>query len=217
MNDQAIILHKTNRSTAVATLHDIVNSQLSEGKELDIPSLLTFISGFQNRSAECIFLPENVLINNEKSLVWYTKSKVSNMFFKKGGSGTRLQVPYPALLWSVDLINKQLHLFSLDSDVRPTLNSPIFHAPLANISSKGLVCQGTAKIPSQMNLSTLEAVEATIYDSAFTHINSPKTLSNKQGDTTANHIKFWEKLNKKQAKEFPLDCLNPFGKLLDII
>ena len=96
-----------------------------------------------------------------------------------------------------------LIVFALPSNQRPNENTHLYHAPLMNIYSNGVVCQGNATLPKKI-ISIAECmndVEKTVLASNFTHVNLEKTLNAKEVVTTQNLLAFWSaKANTKSLR-----------------
>ena len=165
---------------------------------------------------EVVFLPENVLINTSTQLTWYTKPQKRNMFFK-GNKHKRFHVPYPALIWSVNISKRLLTVFALKSGERPSLNTELFFAPLGNINSQGQVCQGSARLPETICLAAIPEIQDTVFDSNFTEIHNANNLAGNKGSRIRTHVKYWQDLHTNKADKFPVNDLVTTGKKANIL
>lgn len=192
----AIVLYQESgggRSSFVcATKHNIgKNNSLSIGQVISpnkIADLFsTLVSSDSASTSQCI--PENVLFDSPSSIIWYKKRFISPMWFRVGQKPESLHVEWPPLLFVADKINRALYVFALGSNSRPTGNTRLYHAPLMNIDEEGFLCQGSAKLPNDITISTLHECESTLIDSQFTHINHDYTLKRTTGNK--EHVEFW--------------------------
>jgi PRTRC genetic system protein B len=136
------------------------------------------------------------------------------MIFRTKGAGlTTLDVPWPRLLL-IATASGRLGMAALRGVGRPRPASRVYHAPLMNVWEGGLVCTGSADLPGGCGLADRAAWEAVVTETAFSHVNQPKTLRlDGAGEvTTPAHLKFWKALSKDgKADEFPHDRLMPMG------
>ncbi|WP_338871652.1 PRTRC system protein B [Spirosoma sp. SC4-14] len=139
-------------------------------------------------------MPENVLYVNprgEGMVIWYTPPMKQKLFFSSHLGIKDGPAYVPALLWKAT--KNQLYIFALDKKKRPTLSTKLYHAPLFNTASNGLVCIGDVKIPSLDTASLgrfMQAWQDFFFNSKFSHLNGllpvsvdPKQLWNEQVET----------------------------------
>jgi PRTRC genetic system protein B len=117
-------------------------------------------------------LPENLLYigSNDETLIWYTPPQRRMLHFSFGiKSGTAAM---PALLWSAN--RKSLYIYALQSArTRPSLQTPLYHAPFMNVYSNGAVCMGDVHIhiPQRCTIADFtKRWEHYFFESNFTHM-----------------------------------------------
>lgn len=205
----AIVLYgRGMNSSEYATIHNVRNNKLMQGRLTDIGNVRRTIAMRANKVqvhhehealANASILPHNVLLNTESTLMWHTPAKSQAMWFSKAG-GKGLNVQWPSLVWAIR--NNGLQVFAKATNTRPTEKTRLYHAPLMNISQNGRLCQGGAQLPTEKTIHTIGLIESTLLDSYFTHLNF-KISSNKSTCYTsdADHIAFWR---EKEATNSPV-------------
>lgn len=162
------------------------NSIAEEFYALDNDSKDSFIS----------ILPPNILIDENKTLMWHTKRRLYPMWFRNSVENVSHYVEWPPLLFIVDKSRNstggKMRVFALPSDSRPQSTTRIYNAPLMNISATGSLCLGSAFLPSKLNASTISECEAALFDSQFTHVSHSKTI--KGCSCSVKHERFWKEL-----------------------
>lgn len=104
-------------------------------------------------------------------VAWYTKASPRQLYFAHGldiPSGT---ANVPALLWVAD--RRELRIYALANDRRPTERSVLYCAPFFNIYHDGRVCMGTVSIniPTGASLSDFtDTWERYFFQSYFSHL-----------------------------------------------
>lgn len=149
-------------------------------------------------------LPSNILQINfgeNGSVVWFTKAKKRKLFFAESLEIPNGYAEIPAMLWYAD--KKNLKVFALKSDRRPTENTPIFHAPYFNIYENGSVCMGTVNVEIKKSACIEEFTknwEDYFFNSYFSH------LMNGHNPTKGNCLQLWKDLVDSK-KPFPKEVL----------
>ena len=182
--------------------HPVRNGQLGAAKPLNPAELQTYLNQVNAQGdLHSALLPANLLLNSPEQLVWYTPRQRRMMWFRCEGNH-QLMVKWPPLLWRVTRTKRpELHLRALLTNSRPTLQTMTYRAPLMNISANGWVCQGTATIPPTVTASieSMQQVEATIFDSNFTHVNCADTFAGIGSDNDL-HLAKWRALEQSQGR-----------------
>lgn len=168
-----------------------------------------------NINAGVQVLPEQVLYSSLQRLMWYVPGKVRTMYFRHGARLVRYRVPWPHLVFNAS--PQHLRLASVSSNARPRSDSPLYHAPLGNVSEDGAVCTGTAEVPNGVGTDTIPGWESAVFDSAFSHVNQAHTLNlGLEGDVdNAAHASFWKDLAARKARRFPASALVPMSLTLE--
>ena len=150
------------------------------------------------------FLPENVLMRTQETIVWWTPSTIRPMFYveDKGVELTQLsgnRFPQPALVFRAR--PGSLDIRALAANERPTPETPMFLAPYWNVSNNGSVCLGTTKVPREASVKSLPRWEGAFFESEFTHANASSSLTKHPG----GFIGLWKSVIGK--KKFPVEHL----------
>jgi PRTRC genetic system protein B len=197
----AVVFHGDGETNNIvcATQHQVnSNNTLSLGRVVSASHISKAFSELNTGQSKQKFscLPETVLHDSSERLVWYKRRFIGDMWFRVGSKPQHFTVEWPSLLFIVDKASRKLRVFALSSNARPTAKSRLYHAPLMNINAQGVLCQGTAMLPSQITTETITQCENTIFDSQFTHINHDFTLRNQTSNR--QHVAFWKR--KSQTK-----------------
>jgi PRTRC genetic system protein B len=150
------------------------------------------------------FLPENVLMRTQETIVWWTPSTIRPMYYvdNKGQELKQLsgkRFPQPALVFRAR--PGSLDIRALAADERPTPETPLYLAPYWNVSNNGSVCLGTTKVPREASVKSLPRWEEAFFESEFTHANASSSLTKHPG----GFIGLWKSLIGK--KKFPVEHL----------
>ncbi|GAA4649817.1 hypothetical protein GCM10023116_20980 [Kistimonas scapharcae] len=193
----ALIFYQSEGELMAVTRHSVSNSgHIGLGEIVDSNALSELV--LSNTIADTgRLIPHNVLLNNGKHIIWHTKRQQRSMWIRQDRP-RRLSVEYPPLLFVSSIDGRDVRIFGLPSNSRPTLTTRLYHAPLANIYEDGRLCQGTATLPSSVTLDNLADCESCLFDSQFTHINHSKTL--KGCETSKKHFDYWVAKSKTREK-----------------
>ena len=196
--------------TGFITVHDVeigeTETSLGPGTLLDRDTLKDIVR--VNYRTQMTFLPPQVLASTPETLVWHEPARKRVMFFR--GSDPYLNAlsgqmfPQPPLLFAAS--GRQLHVFALGSDARPTLDSPLFTAPYYNVTS-GTICLGSTVLPDQPSPSHTGSYSAGFFASEFTHGTRDVLVT-----WGGSYGEFWSHV--AEAGQFPLERLNLTGKRL---
>jgi len=88
----------------------------------------------------------------KKLIVWYRPAMKRSLNFSGNQTLSKLKnesAMVPATLYA--LHNKELYVFALPSNQRPTEKTKLFNAPFFNVYSDGKVCRGTAHFGKSTN------------------------------------------------------------------
>jgi PRTRC genetic system protein B len=132
-----------------------------------------------------------------------------------------LKVTYPALLYVASKEKRKLNVVALDSDKRPSLDSPVYHAPLMNIDSRSSLCIGNATMPDVPNEKSISEIVKCLVSSNFTHVNQQNTLSEawrkKQKITsvsTSDLFDYWKSRGVKKPIKSDLTLISTLNDYL---
>lgn len=169
------------------------------------------------RHASERFLPTNVIAQGGDMVAWHVPSKKRPMFFSTSNEGAFcLNVAWPALLFVAR--GSHLWLAALDTNERPSADTPVYHAPLMNHDSRNGLCSGSVKMPARACLDTMAEFEAAVFESNFSHVNGHNHLKYRAlqsaGDHACNdtHLAFYRSVEKRRLKQFPTRNLLPMAK-----
>ena len=174
-------------SAAFATLHEVRAEKnqtpyLGPGQSLTTAFLRTLAKGLGARMAPEI-LSENVLARTPDTLVWWSRAQRRVMFFSGGSEEARslngCMFPHPVLVFKVS--GHELFVHALANDARPRANTPLKTAPYWNTNGQGLVCQGTMRVPDEVNVDSIAGWEDAFFLSKFTHASGAARLTSHSG------------------------------------
>lgn len=197
-------------ASSFATIHDITNDnnpQLQPGELLTSTGLTDALHKLNQ--AALSFLTPNVLASSNSDLIWYSHAQHRRLFFQTtdeylNTTVNGLNIPMPAMLWHAKPRN--LSVYALDTNERPTLDTPLHHTPLFNTYETGLVCLGNTVLPGTLNPDDTLEYERGFFASAFTHANQMRLYQNYSG-TIGQLLKSLE-----DQDEYPTKHLVPMNK-----
>ncbi len=162
-------------------------------------------------------LPQNVLLENDRLLVWHTPAVKCPMWYRVSGTQPKAlhNVTWTPLLFVLNKNRETLYVLALESDERPTLESITYYAPLANVFERHSLCQGSAPLPKQLNSGNLKAIEDTLYMSAFDGFKHD--LSIKTSDQIPDQHAFWERKDMTGELVDVAKELNPYKTLSKVL
>lgn len=190
----ALVLHGNTDTNGLicATRHTFKSdATLSIGQLISIDAIQREFAQLtaKNDSTTIDFLPENLLFESDSLVVWHTKRFIGDMWFRVATAPECLTIEWPALIFIASKQSKKLKVFATATNSRPTMDTKLYHAPVMNVDEKGVLCQGTATLPSVICTSTIKDCSDTLFDSQFTHVNHKATLRNHR--SSGEHIGFW--------------------------
>jgi PRTRC genetic system protein B len=126
---------------------------------------------------------ENVLARTPDMLVWWSRAQRRVMFFGGGSEEARRlngrMFPHPALVFKIS--SQDLFVRALETDARPCANTPLKTAPYWNTNGQGLVCQGSMRVPDEVNVDSIGGWEEAYFSSEFTHASGAVRLTSHLG------------------------------------
>ncbi|UOE50895.1 prokaryotic E2 ligase family D protein [Mucilaginibacter sp. SMC90] len=170
----------------------------------------------QNSFLKCRgILPVNLLyLNTAKHgfAVWHTPPVERQLFFKDDLGIPSGAAKVPAMLWKGS--RDTLSVFALKGNRKPSLNSPLFHAPYFNMYADGKVCMGTVKLAIDADTCLDDFIalwESYFFNSYFSHTIEGGSNCGK------NIVQLWQEQVSNKSP-FPEAQLIKSGKILaDII
>jgi PRTRC genetic system protein B len=205
------------------TLHPIINKMIQEGRYLDGNEVKAWVN---NCVVEQIgdngigYISPQCIAQTSSHFCFYQPAFVGRMWFRiKKPVG--LKVTYPALLYVASKEKRKLNVVVLDSDKRPSLDSPVYHAPLMNIDSRSSLCIGNATMPDVPNEKSISEIVKCLVSSNFTHVNQQNTLSEawrkKQKITsvsTSDLFDYWKSRGVKKPIKSDLTLISTLNDYL---
>jgi PRTRC genetic system protein B len=199
---------------AFATVHDVTG--LDEGRPALAPGRLLTVEGLREihralyRQQRLEVLPEHVLASTPERLAWFEPARPRVMFFKAQdaflNSLSGSSFPQPPLLFIAG--ERQLKVFALATEGRPTGETEVFTAPYFNTTAAG-VCLGSMPLPDSPSVQDTEAISSAFFHSEFTHGTSERLLKGWGGS-------YGEVWSHAQAQGvFPMQHLVPLEKTLE--
>ncbi|KQR25524.1 PRTRC system protein B [Deinococcus sp. Leaf326] len=117
---------------------------------------------------------ENTLAISAVAVAWWRRPGPQSLLFNPAYAETRsigtltgLLIPLPGLVFVAT--PGTLRVYACQGEERPTLESPLFHAPLWNTFGSGQVCRGTTQYPEACTPATQSDWEQAFFHSEFTH------------------------------------------------
>lgn len=200
---KAVVLHGRNdNALEYLTLHDIdPQGQLMMGDYINTDALQRVIAmvnhdSSSNNKNSATLLPEHLLMHDHRQSIWWTPAQTRHLYMRIRGKEVVLVRDCPALVFVRQ--PNSLAIFALTHNTRPSLHTPLAHAPLFNIGSKGALCLGNAVLPNDL-LNTQGAMDA-YFQAWSTHTNHANVLrfgSLSSGDSSDKLLKFWQRLGRK--------------------
>lgn len=181
--------------------------QLLSGRYVTEGFLRTLVASYKHLDEGVPFLPEQVLAYNPDMMLWWVPASLRVMFY--GGQDPLLQklsgqvFPHPPLLFQV--VERQVRLFALPENKRPTPETPLQRAPYMNMLGQDVVCRGSTVFPDTLKVSNTEGWVEGYFRSAFTQGHVPISWKGTYGEFLQH---------TQQQGVFPLDVLMPQGNTL---
>ena len=141
-------------------------------------------------------------------VIWYTKAGKRQLYFSENLEIPSGKAEVPAMLWLAT--QRNVKIFALSSNRRPTEKTSLFYAPFFNVYENGNVCMGTVNIDIQNSASVeefMEKWEDYFFNSYFSH------LMNEHNPITGNCVNLWKNLIDTE-KPFPKEVLKPANRTL---
>lgn len=173
---KAVLLYgSTPAQCTFATVHDVrfkdgeVVPSLGEAQLLRVEFLRELVKSLTANSPIEV-LPENVLVRNELTTVWWRPAQRKTMFFHLEtplGVVNAQKFPIPSLVFRVAA--GSLAVRALVENVRPVADTGLFLAPFWNVFEDGRVCHGSMRAPDDPSMKALDLWEKAFFGSNFTH------------------------------------------------
>lgn len=215
----ALLFHTHSNQLQAVTAHQVGTRgkglQIMPGRPLspeDELNILNLLQRPEGQAEEANFLPENVLIQDRFSTLWWVPSSVRPMYLHPvDGKRKTVQVRWPTMVFYA--INRKLYLAGLQSDERPTPSTKVFHTPLPNIWASTQLCTGSAKLPTDSNVASIPDWEEIVFATGFSHQNHTAAIHKPKTRTGIDPMTYWSKADKKTTP-FPATHLTSLNMTL---
>lgn len=220
--ERALLIYSDGEDQAVCTVHQIARDKrqkdrpvLLAGRPVERKDIIEFaaqLSGAK-QSVKHHILPFNLLVASVDLLMWHLPSQrrriyvqTSDKTFNADVNGR--EVLHPALLFVAKEAagHRDLFIWALDSDSRPTEATKLFRAPYYNIYDTAHLCEGTYKLPGNLDSGGIPQWESAFFDTHFSHTNvDQRKLTNHPH----GHNALWREMAKTRRKLFDAKYLKP--------
>jgi len=172
----------------------------------DSQVLADLFAGANRATSPPSLYPEGLLLHDETSATWFVPA-LRRTFALRDARGRLLKFSavWPSLV--LHAAGDTLHLAATEGVARPTLDTPLFHAPLWNVWASTQLCLGDATIPRGEPTETVAAWNAVVFDTAFSHVNHHETLAQRK-TTTSELLAFWRRRSRANTPP-PARLLRP--------
>lgn len=205
--------HPNDRSVVYVSHHPIRgdgdDQHIGPGRALSEEALVEMLSDLQ-QSSGLRYLSADVLAAAKDQMVWWTPPQKVRLWWKPvvehtgqyGELPTRnAVVPVPGLVFHRKA--SSLSVWALAGVDRPTPQTPLYHAPFANVYDAGGLCFGDVSWRSDDH----QTITEKFFASVFTH--DVGSLQRAVGYEHSHLL--WEALAAAKPKTFPVEVLRPIN------
>lgn len=211
----ALVFHSTPTAEHFVTRHRVTKQGFSRGVLISVNELENITKNLSGTQKEAMTLnDERVLFEDAKTLVWFCKSRIHPMWFSENNSIPKAyMVKWPNMVMKVSKTRRTLKICATATSSRPTVDTNVYKAPIWNLADDGDFCLGSAHLPQQISQTSIDEIEACVFDSQFTHRNGSKLLkvARERGSYFSVLREKEESRSRFYAKE--LDMMNSFKTL----
>ncbi len=202
------IVIETRDNESITTHYDVVNGEPTNPK---IINPIEYIENKFSHSNSTNIIDERILVNTSALLVWQYTPNTDQILNVKNGSKFLLQ-KHKWNNFIFKLQHNKLYIATTQFKKRVNANTRLYHAPLPNVSSNGIICLGNLELPETRNI---DQISKAYFDSLKTHLNNNYIFRNK----TTNDTEFYKILNEKLKTRtgFKVSELNIFGTVEQFI
>ena len=212
---RAVLIYEGRNRCAFATVHNctVVNNKpvLLAGRAMTPAISRSLATKLNQQHSVGEYLPENVLMTDGDTLMWYEKPQLRHLAFKQSdlyserSLGRRGgQAPVPGVIFVAG--PRTWSVFAVKGQERPTPTTPLYVAPFYNVDADGSICVGNVKVPKSTAADRIAAWNDAFFRSYFPHANYNGVV-NYAGDVTA----LWtDLLDGKFGAQFPEDVMRPY-------
>jgi PRTRC genetic system protein B len=208
--DWALVMSRVGNAR-ILTHHKIISKQgkaaILRGQPVDREIALQLLEAFREQPDPAEgWIPTDLLYRSEQAIAWFVRRKHRPLHCKpEGGKGITLRVPWPGLVF-IARRDRSLSVYAVTGFPRP--NTPLYHAPLANIYADGSLCWGDITPPA-FSMRSIPQWESCIFNTWFTAPNHDRVLRLPAGAAAdrsnlgARWLRCWRGLHSAKAKDFP--------------
>lgn len=214
--DQAILLYRSGGDQTFATVHAVGEKDgvpmLLEGKPLTPAAAVRLARDLSRRAVRGGFVPPNLLYLDGETTAWWIPAARRHIAFRAAELGADERgevVPHPALVFAVSG-SRNWRVWAIAGKERPDPTSALFQAPYFNVSSDGVICIGSVKVPESNTAEAIEAWTSAFFGSFFTHPSANGSLVKYKGGA----FKFWRDMLDGKHGQFPEAVLVPTKRTL---
>lgn len=214
---QALLIYSCG-SRKAATINPVTDGEIMPGCALDDEKLTEVVNQLSGKRKikKLALLPRNVLALGEKSMIWFSPSRVGKIWFRTSDNDLNKlsgkMVRYPGIVFKV--ASGRMSAWAVYGNDYPAPASMMFRMPFYNCSARdGWVCLPGGKKP-QVEPENIAKWESYFYDSNFSHSGMGGSPFVRGG-----HNKFWirytAQCERKMPKRFPCEYLIPANTTLE--
>lgn len=200
----------------VLMTHEVVPAKggyrLGSGTPLsrdDIEGLVRLLEG---RAPSGRLLPATLLLKERGRAAWFQPAAKRRMYFRpRAGKPFHVTVWWPSLVFEAS--GERLRAAAYAGCGRPAEATALYVPPLMNVSDDGSVCRGSASERIGHDADDLAKWEAVMFDTNFSHVNSPRTLRSRKEVRDTDHLRYWRAKARSGAR-VRANELSPMGKTL---
>jgi len=196
-----LVLHKAPAShpednVKAVTYHPLIKGTIQQGYAIDKALLIEAIGNEERCSDK--WLEPTTLIDSAAHAMWYRPKQKRTLYFSGAKGNVQFSAPFPATLFYYHKHTRDIRLFALSSDKRPTKDSMLYLLPVGNVSATGSLCQssGASFLPEAVQQDNFDQVERVFFDALSTHTNCEhlfkKDVKAKRKTPFAEIIRFWQ-------------------------
>lgn len=178
--------------------HEVENGTFKAGRPLSMDGIERLVKAFSHLEKPTGIFQERTLSMSGTKLLWWVPAEKRHLIFSKHLNISNGKVNCPPMLF---FHGRDLFVFALKENERPTVETKLFHAPFHNVSHDGNVCLGSARQPK----TSLVSNRITGYESAFFQSKFSETHYNPMAEGANLNLVLKDLI--ETGKEFPLDLL----------
>ncbi|MFC4524727.1 PRTRC system protein B [Cupriavidus pinatubonensis] len=155
------------------------------------------------------YLTPNVLSISPTAVTWWCEAAHRRVFFQCKELGEcNSVVPHPALVFQAS--HSGFRVFAVPGEDRPVPGTVLHEPPYFNTWDHGKICIGSAHVPKQIDVASIDGWEAGFFNSAFTHPNH----GGQRVTYARGPYAFWRDMLDGKFREFPQQVLIPMKRTL---